>query len=115
MKIKTLLTFLLLFSTQTVAAPFLTADPQCFDPTWARAECPASYEASEDDGATWTTLGSDNDSVQVWVWHDLAAYGAGAYALLVRAVNAWGVSDPVPFVFTSGVPVGPGGLRLVAP
>jgi hypothetical protein len=115
MKMKTLFPFLLLFSASAVAAPFLTADPQCYDPTGARAECPASYEVSEDDGATWTALGSDNDGVQVWVWQDLATYGVGAYALQVRSVNAWGVSEPVPFAFTSGVPVGPGGLRLVAP
>jgi len=112
---KMLWPLLILFSMQTVAAPFLTADPQCYDSIGARSECPNRYEVSDDDGATWSQLGSDNDGAQIWVWQDMAGYANGGHLLLIRAANVWGVSAAVPFDFTAGIPVGPGGLRLVAP
>ena len=103
------------FSHSTWARPWLTADPQCFDPTGANATCADSYEVSDDDGATWSILDSDVTDTSITIWHDLAVYAPGGHNLLVHGVNTWGVSDDVPFDFTAGVPAAPGGLRVVSP
>lgn len=106
--------FLMLFPFASFATPFLTADPQCYDVTGANASCPMGYEVSED-GSVWAPLGDNQTGDQVVVWQDMAGYAPGDHMIEVRAYNSWGVSDPVPFDFTAGAPVGPTGLRLVAP
>ena len=97
------------------ASPFLTSNPQCYDASNARAECPSGYEYSED-GTTWFPLNSDNDGVQIWVYHDVSGLPDGvSLAWQIRAFNVWGVSPEVNFTFDTGVPVSPTGLRLMAP
>ena len=81
------------------ANPYLTSDPQCFDPTGADASCPNGYEVSEDDGATWQELGADISEDTIVVWEDLGLYSQGSHTMLVRAYNAWEVSDTVPLSF----------------
>ena len=110
-----LLVPLLLASAPLAAAPFLTADPQCFDPTGANGACPAGYEYSQDAGATWQPLDAQIEDEQITLYADLGGMSNGLHAWQVRGTNAWGTSDSVPFDFVVGAPVPPGGLRLVLP
>jgi hypothetical protein len=96
------------------AAPFLTSDPSCFDVSGANASCPFGYEYSED-SENWFPLDSQATDTTIIVWHDMGGLDHGVHSWSIRAVNNWGESDTVPFEFTTGVPVGPGGLRIVAP
>jgi hypothetical protein len=97
------------------ASPFLMSDPQCFDPTGARSECPAHYEYSESGGA-WVPLDTDGDGVQIWIHHDIGGIPNNtAVTWEIRGANIWGESASVPFSFSTGVPVGPTGLVLIAP
>lgn len=108
----------LVLATSPAAALTLTADPQCHDPNGLNASCPDSYAFSEDNGTTWQVMDhAYPDAESIVVMHDMTPWQSipGPHAWLVRAENAWGVSDEAPFDFTAGVPVAPFGLRLVAP
>ena len=62
------------------ADPFLTADPQCYDPSNADASCPSGYEYSEDGGTTWQDLGVDitTGPDEIRILHDMAAVTPGS-------------------------------------
>ena len=111
----TLLAVLTLSALDAQASPFVVSDPQCYDETSTRAECPTQFEYSDDGGSNWYLLSADNDGTQIWVYHDIGELDLGqGYSWLIRSTNVWGTSDSIPFDFTTGVPVGPTGLRLEA-
>ena len=100
---------------QTFADIFLTSDPLCYDASGGNAECPYGFEYSADAGTTWNHLGGEIAGTQIVVMHEVTVLAHGTHVWDIRSINAWGESDSVPFAFTAGVPVGPSGLRLIAP
>ena len=115
MKYPILLAVLLAAPVASAAPIFLTSDALCFDPTGGDSSCPAGFEYSEDAGTTWNNLDGEVVDTQIVVMHEVSTLPLGSHIWEIRSVNAWGVSDSVPFDFSVGVPVAPTGLRLIAP
>ena len=99
-----------IFAYLASAAPFLVSDPQCkFD---GANNCALEFQISKD-GVIWFVADSqDIDTDQIKLHHDLAGEPDGNNDWKVKAVNAWGSSTPVPFVFIKGVPSAPNGIRI---
>ena len=93
---------ILLFTAMVDAAPFLVCDPQ---PN-------ATQYIVEFDGVVETvTYNTDGPGGSVLL-KDLAGIDDGPHAVIVRAMNFWGLSDPVPFDFVKELPVNPSGVAL---
>ena len=63
-----------------MSAPILVSNPQCYDPTGARGDCPGSYAYSDDGGATWAPLDSEVDGAQIQIAHDMTAVQKGDHS-----------------------------------
>ena len=92
--------------------PHLVSDPQCKS-KGHDDNCASGFVISVDGGQSWAAAGSqDVGTDDIRVYHDLDGIAKGQHDYQVKAVNAWGESAPVPFLFTKGVPSPPTGFGI---
>jgi len=100
MKAIVLILAILLMAAPAMAAPFLVCDPQA-----NTTEIMITF-----DGVTDIIPYAETGGVVVL--KDLAGIANGVHNVEVRAGNIWGLSTPVPFVFTKTLPGSPSNIDL---
>jgi hypothetical protein len=90
------------------AGPFLVSDP------WPASGAQPDSCSYQEGAAAPVVVPVAKDSAGLpYCRFDLAGVTRAAHSYQVRALNAWGASDPVPFAFSAAVPGAATGLRVI--
>ena len=72
------------------------------------AQIGVTHYALEINGAPVITVEAVDNALR----YDLTGLPDGLHDFTIRAKNIWGLSDPIPFGFSKGVPAAPSGIGL---